>query len=198
MVIPTGPKNMTDATAEKAALASTQATAGDHDAHVRCPQSSQPSDSEITFVRPSTAGPPLDLSSLPKRARTAITSESRAPIPKLTLNTSTPTPSTSDDKINWTATETTITTPLKKPFGNVGGVIGAIKPAHGLAKGKGKEKVADPETKEQDKDKKGDSKDKDDGKKCKGKENITPTESVASGSSGTPGKMSYAQMLSRS
>lgn len=199
VVVPTGPKNMTVATAEKAALGSTQATAGDHGAHVHLPQSKQPSDLEITFVRPSTAGPPLKLSSLPKPGPTALTSKAHTPIPKLTLKTNQPDPSTSGNKIDWTATETT-TTPPKKPFGNVGGVVGAIKPAPGLikGKGKGKEKVAVPEKKEPDEDKNKEVVKPKDGKKGKGKENITPTESVASGSSGTPGKMSYAQMLSRS
>jgi hypothetical protein len=158
---------------------------------------------EITFVRPSTAGPPLKLSSLPKPGPTALTSKARTPIPKLTLKTTQPTPPTSGDKIDWTATETnTTTTPPKKPSGNVGGVVGAIKPAPGLSKGQGKEKFAATEKKEQGEDKNKEetkqAEDVRDNKKGKGKENITPTESVASGSSSARGKMSYAQMLSRS
>jgi hypothetical protein len=193
---------MTVATAEKAALGSTQATAGNRGAHVHSPQYNQSNDPGITFIRPSAAGPPLDLSSLPKSAPATSTNKTRSPISKLTLKTNKPAPSTSGDKIDWTATETKTTpTPPKKPFGNVDGVIGAIKPAPGLNKGKGKdkEKVAVPEKKEQDKDKNDkEVKEFKDGKKGKGKENITPTGSVVSGSSGTPGKVSYAQMLSRS
>jgi hypothetical protein len=191
VVNPTGSKNMTVATAEKAALISTQATAGDHGAHLHSPQSNQFDDSEITLIRLSTAGPLLDLSSLPKPTPSTFTSKART-IPKLTLETNNPALSTSGNKINWTATEINTTTPPKKAFGNIGRVVGAIKPAFGLSSGKSKskEKVAVPEKKkEQDGDKDGDS------KEGKGKENITPTESVASGSSSTPGRMSYAEML---
>jgi hypothetical protein len=202
VAIPTRPKNMAANTAEKAPAISTEATLHAQGVHIHLAQSTQTEDSETIFVRPSTAGPPQDISSPLKRTPTKLTGKActtSTSSTKLTLKPSNRVPSTSSDKIDWTATEST--TPPKKPFGNVGGVVGAIKAAPGLSKGKGKGKVPVPEEKKKEQDGDKDVK-KDDGKddkkaddKGKGKENITPSQTPSTGSSSTAGKMSYAQML---
>jgi hypothetical protein len=199
VAIPTRPKNMTANAAEKAPFTSTEASSHVQGAHIHPAQSTQSENSETTFVRPSTAGPPQDVSSPLKRTptkfsgkgRTASTSSTKA-----VLKPGNRVPSTSSDNIDWSATETT-TPPTKKAFSNVGGVIGAIEPAPGLSKDKGKGKVPVPEEKkEQDEDKDDKEVKKDDSDdKGKGKEDITPTQTPSTGSSSAPGKMSYAQML---
>ncbi|KAM0706078.1 hypothetical protein Q7P35_006626 [Cladosporium inversicolor] len=197
VVVPLRPRNMTVVAAEKASVTLTSAAAHGGGTHNNSVQTNQPEDSEPAFIRPSTAGPPLDLSSPLKATPTKLISKTRTtstPIPKLTLKTGNPTVSKIDDKIDWLFTETN--TP-KKPFGNVGGAIDAIKAAPGLVKGKGKAKVAVQETKEQKQgEDKGDG--KEDGKvsgKGKGKENITSTETPPAASPSTPGKMSWTHLL---
>ena len=203
VAIPTRPKIMAANAAERAPALSSEATLHAQGSRINSAQSTQAEDSETTFVRPSTAGPPQDISSPLKRTPTKFTGKTRTmstSSTKAILKASNRVPSTASDKIDWTATENDTTTPpTKKPFGNVGGVVGAIKAAPGLNRGKGKVAVSEEEKKEQDEDKddKDEAKDeakKDDGK-GKGKENITPTETPSTGSSGALGKMSYAQML---
>lgn len=197
-VMPMRPKNMTVGAAENPAVTSARASTHGGGTHIHTTEAIQPADLEPTFVRPSTAGPPLDLSSPHKATPTKLTGKAgtnSASIPKLTLKTGNPTVSNTDGKIDWLATETT---PATKPFGNVGGVIGAIKAAPGLSRGKGKDKVAVSKTKEQDEDK--DDGGKEDGNgdgkgKGKGKANITPTEASTAASPSTPGKMSWARLL---
>ena len=199
VVMPTRPKNMAARTARNAAVISTEAAAEDQGARGHSAQVNEPEVEEITFVRPSTAGPPLDLSAAPKNTNTKFTGKARSTSmsnPKTVLKPSNAASSTDADKINWSATGTA---PPNKPFGNVGGTISAMKAAPGLGKGKGKLEIAVPEPKEEDKE--GESKEehgKDKGR-GKGKENITMTEATPSaGSPSTPGgKMSYAQMLGR-
>ena len=200
MAIPIRPRNMPVGAAEKSPALSNETTPLDHGARAHAVQSAQSKDSETTFIRPSTAGSPQDVSSPLKPTPTKLTSKARTASTSstnLVLKHGNRVPSTSSDNIDWTATETT--TPPKKPFGNVGGIVGVTKAAPGLNKGKGKGKVAVPEEKKQQDEDKDDKKDgtevkKGDGK-GKGKENTTTTKTPSTGSSGTPGKMSYAQML---
>lgn len=191
VVMPTRPKNMAAATAGNAAVISTEAAAEDQGAHGHSAQADEPEVEEITFVRPSTAGPPLDLSAAPKNTNTKFTGSTRAvstSTSKTIFKPSDAAPSTDADKINWSAPETA---PANKPFGNVGSTIGAIKAAPGLGKGKEKLEVAVSESQEQDeKDESKEEHGKDKGK-GKGKGSITPTGTTPGG------KMSYAQMLGR-
>lgn len=111
---------------------------------------SETEESETTSVRPSTAGPPQDLPSPLKPTPTKFTDKARTVLSsstKLILEAGNRVPSINKDKIDWSAIET-ITSP-KKPFGNVGGIVGVIKGAPGLSKGKGRDKgkVAIPEEK---------------------------------------------------
>lgn len=191
VVMSTRPTNMAGGVTGKASLIFNHATSQAEGAHIHSAQANSLEDEEATFVRPSTAGPPLDLSSLPKTMPTLFTGKVHTAFmhnPKTVLKPGKADSSTADaDEINRIATKTA---PPNKSFGNVGGTVGAIKAAAGLNKSKGKLEVTIPKNKEQGEDKDGKN-------KGKGKENITPSETTPGAGSLSPcGKMSYAQMLS--
>ncbi|GAB7336433.1 hypothetical protein MBLNU13_g09729t1 [Cladosporium sp. NU13] len=211
MVMPTRPKNIAAGSAGKAPVVSSEATAQGQGARGHSAQVDDSEDEETTFIRPSTAGPPLDLSTAPRTSPNKLTGNARATSTSSTKTILKPSKATSSadvDRISWAATETTSP---KKSYGNVGGIVGAIKAAAGLSEGKGKLEVAVPETKKEGKMKGAKEAeeakdDEDEGKqehgkdsgKGKGKDNITLTETTPSaGSPSTPSKMSYAQILAR-
>lgn len=174
----------------KISLIFNHATSQAEGAHIHSAQANELEDEETIFVRPSIAGPPLDLSSLPKTMPTQFTGKvhnTSMQNPKTVLKSGKAVSSTADaNEINWIATETA---PPKRPSGNVGGTIGAIKAAAVMNKSKGKLEVTIPKNEEH-------GEDKDSKNKSKGKENITPTETTPSAGSLSPcGKISYARML---
>lgn len=211
MVMPTRPKTMATGSAGKAPAVSSEATAQVQGARGHSAQVDDSEDEETTFIRPSTAGPPLDLSTAPKTSPNKLTGNARATSTSSTKTILKPgkvTSSADVDRISWAVTETTSP---KKSYGNVGRIFGAIRAAAGLSEGKGKLEVAVPETKKESKtngakEAEEAKNDEDEGKqehgkdsgKGKGKDNITLTETNPSaGSPSTPSKMSYAQILGR-
>lgn len=195
VVMPTHPKNMAVYATEKAPIISTEVAAPVQRPHGRSAQANEPMDEETTFVRPSTAGPPLDLSKAPRSSPKKLSDSVRATStsnPKTILKPSNAASSVDVDKIDWTAAETT-------PPKNVGGIVSAIEAAPSLSKGKEKLDVAASETNKGAEDKIGkedDSEGKEEHGKDKGEGKGKET-SPSAGSPSTPSKMSYAQMLGR-
>ena len=199
VVMPTRPRNMAVGATEKGPIISAEVAAQDQRAHGRFAQANEPMDEETTFIRHSTAGPPLDLSKAPRSSPNKLSGSARAisaSISKTILKPSNAALSAGVDNIDWTAAETTQPT---QPIGNLGGLVSAIQATPGSSKGKEKLDIAASETK-----KEGDDKDSKDGKKDDGESKEEHGKDKGKGkgkettpSAGSPGKMSYAQMLGR-
>lgn len=181
VVMPARPRNVAVGATEKAPIISTEVAAQHQGAHGRSAQANETRDEETIFIRPSTAGPPLDLSTAPRSSPNKLDGSVRATstsISKTVLKSGKAASSVDVNKINWTASETN---PPQEPIGNVGGNVCAIKAAPGSSKGEEKLDIAASETKKE-------GEDKDDGE---GKEEHSKDKGKGKR------KISYAQMLGR-
>lgn len=179
VVMPTRLRNVAVGATEKVPIISTEIVAQVERTHGRSAQANEPMGEETIFIRPSTAGPPLDLSTAPKSNPNKLSASNRptsTSISKSVLKSGKAASSVDVNKINWTASETN---PPQELIDSVGGNVGAIKAAPGSSKREEKLDIAASETKKE-------GEDKDDGE---GKETKP--------SAGSPSKMSYAQMLGR-